>query len=202
AYCRQAGEKTMAQSAYREAVGAFEQALRALQHLPEGRDTIEQAIDLRLDMRHALLALGDSRAILDTLGEAETLAKAIDDHRRLGRISLYMTDYFRTEGDYDRALASGQHALTLAESLSDVGTQVVTNFFLGNVYYARGDYRQAIEVLHKVVTALTSDLTREHFGLMGFPFILSRTWLAWCLTEVGAFREAMAHGEDGLRLAE
>src|SRR5262249_11202778 len=91
---------------------------------------------------------------------------------------------------------------TLAESLSDVGTQVVTNFFLGNVYYARGDYRQAIEVLHKVVTALTSDLTREHFGLMGFPFILSRTWLAWCLTEVGAFREAMAHGEDGLRPAE
>jgi tetratricopeptide (TPR) repeat protein len=57
-------------------------------------------------------------------------------------------------------------------------------------------------MLQKVVTALTGDLTREHFGLMGFPAILSRTWLAWCLAEVGAFREAMVHGEDGLRLAE
>ena len=36
-YCRQAGEKTLAQSAYREAVGAFEQALSALAHLPETR---------------------------------------------------------------------------------------------------------------------------------------------------------------------
>src|SRR5947208_4581969 len=67
AYCRQAGEKSLAQSAYREAVGAFEQALRALQHLPEGRDTLEQAIDLRLTMRNALLALGDYKAMFDCL---------------------------------------------------------------------------------------------------------------------------------------
>jgi predicted ATPase len=32
-YCRQAGEKTMARSAHREAVGYFEQALGALPHL-------------------------------------------------------------------------------------------------------------------------------------------------------------------------
>ena len=37
AYCRQAGEKAMARSAYREAVGYFEQALSALPHLPEQR---------------------------------------------------------------------------------------------------------------------------------------------------------------------
>ena len=35
AYCRQAGEKAIARSAYREAVGYFEQALSALPHLPE-----------------------------------------------------------------------------------------------------------------------------------------------------------------------
>ena len=34
-YCRQAGEKAMARSAYREAVASFEQALSALPHLPE-----------------------------------------------------------------------------------------------------------------------------------------------------------------------
>src|SRR5215471_20423457 len=47
AYCRQAGEKVMARSAHREAVGYFEQALIALQHLPETRHTREQAIDFR-----------------------------------------------------------------------------------------------------------------------------------------------------------
>ena len=57
AYCRQAGEKAMARSAYREAVGYFEQALSALQHLPETHETREQAIDLRLALRTALLPL-------------------------------------------------------------------------------------------------------------------------------------------------
>src|SRR5207249_2628528 len=60
AYCRQAGEKAVAGSAYREAVEYLEQALRALSHLPETRDTREQAIDLRLALRSALIPLGDS----------------------------------------------------------------------------------------------------------------------------------------------
>jgi tetratricopeptide (TPR) repeat protein len=199
---QRAGQRAMARSGYREAVTCFEKALVALRRLPEHRDTLEQAIDLRLNVRNALLALGDLRAMFDALREAETLAKAIDDHRRLGRISLYMTEYFRMVGDYDRAVASGQHALTLAESVSDVGMQVVANVYLGNAYYPRGDYRRAIEVLRKVVTSVTGDLTREHFGMTGFPSVLSRTWLAWCLAEVGAFREAIAHGGEGLRLAE
>jgi class 3 adenylate cyclase/tetratricopeptide (TPR) repeat protein len=201
-YWQRAGQRAMARSGYREAVACFEQVLVALRGLPERRDTLEQAIDLRLTMRNALLALGDYKAMFDCLREAETLAEAIDDHRRLGRISAYMTEYFRQVGDSDRAVASGQHAIALAESVSDVGTQVVANAILGNVYDARGDYRQAIEVLQKVVKALTGDLTREHFGMTGFPFILSCSWLARCLAEVGAFREALAHAEAGLRIAE
>ena len=54
-YCRQAGDKALARSAYREAVGSFEQALGTLSHLPETRDTCEQAIDLRLALRSALM---------------------------------------------------------------------------------------------------------------------------------------------------
>ncbi|HEY7494989.1 MAG TPA: hypothetical protein VIH59_28290 [Candidatus Tectomicrobia bacterium] len=45
-YCRQAGAKATAHSANREAVACFEQALVALQHLLETRDTLAQAIDI------------------------------------------------------------------------------------------------------------------------------------------------------------
>ena len=85
AYCRQAGEKAMAHSAYREAVGYFEQALSALAHLPQQRDTREQAIDLRFDLRNAFFALGEYERILDYLRDAATLAEALGDQRRLGR---------------------------------------------------------------------------------------------------------------------
>src|SRR5262249_4074277 len=113
-----------------------------------------------------------------------------------------LTEYFRQVGDTDRAVAAGQHALALAESVNDVGTQVVANAILGHVYGARGDYRQAIEVLQKVVTTLTGDLSCEHFGMTGFPLILSCSWLASYLAEVGAFREALVQAEAGLRIAE
>src|SRR5882724_1167295 len=119
AYGRQAGEKAIARSASREALGYFEQALRPLQHLPERRDTREQAIDLRLALRSALLPSNDSRRILAYLCEAEVLAAAIDDHRRLGHISGYLSVQFRNTGAYDQAIAAGQRALALAASGGD-----------------------------------------------------------------------------------
>ena len=61
AYNRQAGARVAARSAYREAVAYFEQALVALEHLPERRATLEQAIDLRLDLRNVLVPLDEQR---------------------------------------------------------------------------------------------------------------------------------------------
>ena len=98
AYCRQAGEKAMARSAYREAVGSFEQALSALPHLPEQRDTLEQAIDLRLALRSALRPSGDFGRILACLREAEALAAALDDPRRLGQVSALSVKPFLHHG--------------------------------------------------------------------------------------------------------
>ena len=59
AYGRQAGEKAQAHSAYHEAVVCYEQALAALEHVPDSRAATEQAIDLRLALRSALMPSGD-----------------------------------------------------------------------------------------------------------------------------------------------
>src|SRR5205807_7966607 len=91
AYFRQAGEKAMTRSAHREAVEYFEQALGALPQLPETRNTREQAIDLRLALRSALAPSGHSGRILAYLREAETLAVTLDDPRRLGQVSFFLS---------------------------------------------------------------------------------------------------------------
>jgi tetratricopeptide (TPR) repeat protein len=65
-----------------------------------------------------------------------------------------------------------------------------------------GDYHQAAEVLKRNVASLTGELIRERFGLPYLPSVFSRTWLVWCLTELGAFAEASARGEEGVRIAE
>jgi class 3 adenylate cyclase/tetratricopeptide (TPR) repeat protein len=202
AYCRQAGTKAYARSALREAVACVRQALEALTRLPESHATQEQAIDLRLDLRNALWSLGEIRQTLDHLREAETLAKALDDQPRLGRVSAFLCRLFREMGDHDSAVESGQQALAVAESLGDFALEVTARHFLGAAYHALGDHRQAIGLLGSNVEALVGDLIRERFGMAGPPAVLSRAYLARYLAELGAFPEGIAHAEEAIRIAE
>jgi predicted ATPase len=78
-YCRQAGARAVAGSAHHEAVRYFEQALAALAQLPERRDRLEQAIDLRCDLRNALLPLGEQVRMVDHLRAAEAPAELVQD---------------------------------------------------------------------------------------------------------------------------
>ena len=202
AYGRQAGEKAMARSAHREAVTHFEQALSALPHLPERRETHEQAIDLRITLRHALFALGHHKQLLDHLRQAETLAEALDDQGRLGRVVAFMTEYFRTRGEAERALAFGQRAFSIAEALGDFALQVETHHHLGRVYHTLGDYRQAIDCFRWNVEALGEALLWERFGMPAPPAVFSRMWLVMSLAEVGAFAEGSTYGDEAIQIAE
>ena len=157
AYCRQAGTKAVARAAFREVVWYAEQALAALRHLPESRATQEQAIDLRLDLRGVLLELGELRPMLAHLREAATLAAALGDQPRLGRVAAFMCRYLREMGDHDRAVESGQQALAVAETLGDFALRVMAQQFLGVAYYALGDHRRALGVLRGNVEALAGE---------------------------------------------
>jgi class 3 adenylate cyclase/tetratricopeptide (TPR) repeat protein len=202
AYSRQAGEKAMARSAHREAVAYFEQALRALPHLPEQRDTCEQAIDLRLALRSALWPSSDFGRILAYLREAEALAAALDDPRRLGQVSLLLAEHFRLTGAYDQAITAAQPALALTTASGDVVLHALANRDLGLAYQAQGDYRRAIDCLGQTVASLEGARRHEFFGRVFLPAVLSRVYLAWCHAELGTFAEGRTRGDEGLRIAE
>jgi predicted ATPase/class 3 adenylate cyclase len=201
-YGRQAGDKALARSASREAVACFEQALVAVEHLPEGRERHEQAIDVRFGLRNALVPRLEYGRVLTYLREAEGLAQALSDQHRLGWGAAYMANCFAATGDLPRAVEVGQRALALGRTLGDVALQVVTHLFLGRVYYGLGDYPQAIDLLRQNVVALEGTLLRERFGLPRPPAVQSREILARCLAELGAFTEGLAYGEECLRIAE
>jgi class 3 adenylate cyclase/tetratricopeptide (TPR) repeat protein len=202
-YCRQAGEKAMAQSACREAVGAFEQGLNTLSHLPETRDTREQAIDLRLALRSALFPSGDSGRILALLHEAEALAATLDDPRRLGQVSGFLSMHFLSVmGAPDQAVTAAQRALALATASGDVVLQGLAHRFLGEAYRTQGDYRRAIDYYRQTVASFEGTRRRERFGQVILPAVRSRANLAMCHAELGMFAEGAALGEEGLRIAE
>ena len=202
AYFRQAGGKAAARYAHRQAVASFEHALEALGHLPDDRATAEQAVDVRLALRNSLIPLGEHGRISDSLREAETIARALGDQHRIGQVAAHMSAHFLWTGDYDRALSSGQRAFTLTEALGALALRVQATFRLGQVHFARGDYRRAVEFLERNVAELTGDLLYQTFGLPYHPAVSSRAWSAWCLGELGEFAEAVARGEEAVRLAE
>jgi tetratricopeptide (TPR) repeat protein len=202
AYSRQAGAKAMARSAYREAAASFEQALAALAQLPERRDTLEQAIDLRFDLRNALQPLGEHARIFDCLHAAEALAERLGDPQRLGRLACYLCFYFSVTGEHDRAMASGQRAMALTAASGAFDVQVIAQTFLGMAYYAVGDYWQGLDCMRQVIALLPGELYSARFGLPVLPAVLARGYVAWGLAELGDFVEAASMGEDAVRLGE
>ena len=128
-YLRQAGTKAFARSANREAVACFEEALVALQHLPETREMREQAIDLRFDLRTSLFPLGELERLIGYLREAEGLARTLDDQRRLGWVSIYMGHLLWSTGHSTDALTFVQSAQAIAQTLQDFRLQVGANFY-------------------------------------------------------------------------
>jgi tetratricopeptide (TPR) repeat protein len=202
-YSRQAGAKAMARSAHREAAECFEQSLAALAQLPERRDTLEQAIDLRFDLRNALQSLNEHARIFDCLHAAEPLAERLGDPQRLGRLASFLCFYyFSVIGEHDRAIASGQRALALAATSGAFDVQVIAQTFLGMAYYAVGDFRQGLDCMRRVIALLPGELCSARFGLPVLPAAHARAYVAWGLAELGDFVEGASMGEDALRLAE
>jgi class 3 adenylate cyclase/tetratricopeptide (TPR) repeat protein len=202
AYGRQAGDKAQTRSAYREAVVCYEQALNTLPHLPEQRNTREQAIDLRLALRTALFPSGDFGRILAALREAEALAAALDDPHRLAQVSFFLSNYFYNMGAHDQAIATAQRALALATAGGEVILHALANRYLGMAYQAQGDYRRAIDCFRQTVASLDGARRHERLGEPTLPAVISSAFLAWCHAELGTFVEGSALGGEGLRIAE
>jgi tetratricopeptide (TPR) repeat protein len=196
-YCQQAGARAHNRAAFREAVAYFEQALEALAYLPEDGDTRVLALDLRLALARPLRALGEYGRLLALLGEAESLARALNDRARLGHVLSAMSRILRLTGDTDGAIVAGRQAIELAAALGDSTLQVQVSLHLGQAYCIIGDFGRAAELLRQNVEAADRESGRSSTD----AGIESRAWLARTLSHVGAFAEGQRHGEEALRLA-
>ncbi|MBI1777052.1 MAG: AAA family ATPase [Proteobacteria bacterium] len=198
-YWLKAGRLAYARAANREAVEFFERALHLLEALPEARERLEQAIDLRFDLRTSLLQLGEFERIVGYLREAEGLARTLDDQRRLGETSVYMCHNLWMTGHPTEAVAFGESAQAIAESLGDVPLLVTGNLYLGAACMWMGDYRRAEDLLLKVLRLLEGD---QQLGLDRRSAERVRSYLTLTLAAQGKFEEGIAHGQEGIRLAE
>jgi tetratricopeptide (TPR) repeat protein len=131
------------------------------------------------------------------LGEAEALARALDDGARLGRVLANMAWVLWVTGDPDGAMAAGRQALALAAALGDSAIQTAASHRLGQVYWSLGDFGRAAELLWRNVEAVDWESGTSRTDVR----IQSQAWLAVILSRLGAFAEGRRHGEEALRFA-
>jgi DNA-binding NtrC family response regulator/tetratricopeptide (TPR) repeat protein len=209
AYLRQAGAQAATRSAYREAVIWFEQALVAVAHLAESRDTIGQTIDVQLELQGPLAAVGQTEKLRDYLGRAKALAVTLEDRSRLARVLALECSYLRAAHEFDRAIEVGERAATIATDLGETDLQAIARYGLGVTFHDLGDFVRARDVLRRVVEALDPSVTRptdgQRMGLGLSPttiMVRPRAWLTLTLGYLGQFVEGIALGEQAVRIAE
>jgi DNA-binding NtrC family response regulator/tetratricopeptide (TPR) repeat protein len=200
-YSRQAGNKAFDRSANREAVASWEQALAAIAHLPEP-EGVEAGIDVRLALRSALLQLGEIRRIAAYLREAEALATAAGDSRRLAWVRTYVTITHLFEGEPRQAVAVGEQAVALADVTGDVALRATARTPLAHACREVGDYRRAIALFDETIGALTGDLLRQRLGQGMPPALYARSMAAFCHAELGHFAEAQRLASESESLAQ
>jgi class 3 adenylate cyclase/tetratricopeptide (TPR) repeat protein len=201
-YLRQAGGKAAARSALQDARGRFEQALGVLEALPQSQSTLEQAFEIRFELRPVLQQLGEVPQMLERLREAESLAERLNDDPRRGRVWALMTNTHSLLGELDEALASGTRALGVAERRGDLRLRILATSYLEQAHCWRGEYDQAVRLATDNLAALPVDWVYEYLGGSTPPSVFDRNWLVLSLAELGRFGEAAEHEAEAIRLAE
>ena len=200
-YCRQAGERATNVSTFQEALDWYEHAIAACRRLPETRDTLEQVYRLLSEIRSALYAVGEFGQAEIYLRQAEDLTVRLGD-RREQALTLAATAIYRWwVGEHRKSIATVERALLVHPSDDDM-LRMRTGLALGQSHIGIGDYRRALGFLG------AEDLSPAD-RIAGVPddrrlraIIEGRAWLARCLAEVGDLREALAIGEEAIRLAD
>jgi class 3 adenylate cyclase/tetratricopeptide (TPR) repeat protein len=196
-----AGRRALSRSANYEAVGFLEMALTALRNRPQTRECLERAVDIRLHLRNALFLLGDFAKLYANLREAESIAEKLGDQRRLGRILNFFATYHGLIGQHGHAIAACQRALTLNHEDEELNT--VSHYYLGQSYVFTGQYDESIKVLSRVLDQVSNERHKfERFGTAVIISVLCRVYMVQCLAQLGAFKEGLSIGREGMQIAK
>jgi class 3 adenylate cyclase/tetratricopeptide (TPR) repeat protein len=201
-YLQRSGLKAYSLYANADAARFFERALTVLKKLPETPDNLRQAVDLRFELRNALLPSFETDRILRSLDELEPILARLGDKRRSAQYAAFRCNHHFAIGQQRRAIEFGETGVRLARECGDRPVLGESLFRLAQSYHALGEYRQAILLLEQGLEFNANEFRHDRHNLSMIPSVLNRTWLAIALVECGDFNAGMRHARRALEIAE
>jgi tetratricopeptide (TPR) repeat protein len=201
-YALKAGDRAIARWSWREAIGFFDKAIEALDHLPESPDKIRRSIEARLRLRVALPAAADLPGVVRCLDEARNLASAVGDRIRLAEIDLHRCLVFTKMGMLDRAIEAGKHGYAAARNVGEPAFLVNASFALAQAYWYHGEFQQSEELLAERLRDVHGQIRIANTGTTGTVSVLHLVCLAKTHAMTGEFPDAFAAIAEATRIAE
>ncbi len=188
--------------ANRESADFLDLALEGLKKLPQSRETLLKAIDLRFEMKNALTPLGEFNQVIDYLLEAKALIDKLDDPTRLCQFQLHMCHSLGLGGKSKEAVKFGEVACSLAEPLDDSRLLVEATLLLGSACFTITDYSKAERMFLNVLELLDGEQLGQPFVAMQNPEVTAHSYLTKVKAVQGDYERGIAHGREAVNRAE
>jgi class 3 adenylate cyclase len=196
-----AGQRCIGLSAYHAAAAYLDDALAAAERLPDDQRP-PRAIDIRLRMRVALLAIGETFRAFGLLVEAEQLAVQIGDRARIAMVTSRLMHMLWIVGQTEQAREYAKRSIEHAEAIDDIVAAISLHYSVGTAASYWGDYVSAERHARRMLELLAGDDRAARGDGLMFPSVGARVLLSIAYGEQGRFTEALATGAEAARLAE
>jgi predicted ATPase len=187
-------------------VAYFQQALEALNHLPENRKTLEQSVDIRVNLGPALIAIKGFAApeVVQTYTQARETCERLGDTSQLFPVLWGLSRVHNYCGGTQVARELGEQLLGLAKRAQDPQllleahhTLWATLFSLGELTLAQDHYQRGIAIYDPQQHAHHASLYGGHDpGVCGLRHAAQMLWL------LGYPDQALQRSKDALALAQ
>ena len=190
-FWRKAGKISLRKSAYREAIGAFDNALKLE---PVGSGSPLDRVDSDRAIATAYFAVADIQSVHRHLDRAVREAATTGNEVLVAEIATQQCHVLNIFGGrIADAWEAGQQALAIAIERDDEQLAYGARFVLGQSCWASGDYRQGIALL---TPNLPENLAKpdqiRDFAIAGSLMIDLLSTLGTCYGQLGEFDRAFA----------
>src|SRR5262249_552978 len=118
-YWLKAGAKAYSLYANEDAVRFFERSLTLLKKLPETRDNLDRAVDIRFQLRKGRVAVGGADGVLGSLDELDPILARLGDKQRSAQYAAFRCNHHFLIGQQRRAIEFGETGVRLARECGD-----------------------------------------------------------------------------------
>jgi len=204
-YLRQAGTQAVTRSANRDAVTYFEQALDAVRHLPETRETLEQAVDIRIDLGPVLRTVKRSSApeVEQTYTQARELCQQLGETPKLFPVLWGLCRTYHSRGEFQKARELGEQLFSLAEGMQDPELILEAHHTQWSTMFSLGELLSVKEHCERGRALYDPQQHRQHAFLYGGhdPGVCCGSHAAQTLWLLGYPDQALRRSQEALSLA-